>query len=266
MSDEIREYQDPLVIRTDNNGTSTLTLNRPKSYNALSQSLMLELQTHLDNIRIDQSIMVVVIKGAGPGFSAGHDLKEMRNNKNEVFFRNLFEQCSTLMQSIIKLPQPVIAQIHGTAAAAGCQLVATCDLAVASITAKFATPGVNIGLFCSTPMVAVSRKLPRKKMMEMLLMGDLVDAETALEFGLINRVVAYEQLEKTVSNYANKIKEKSPLVLKIGKEAFYNQIDMPLADAYKYTAEVMTQNMLVQDANEGIDAFIEKRVPNWTGK
>jgi len=170
------------------------------------------------------------------------------------------------MQSIIKLPQPVIAQIHGTAAAAGCQLVATCDLAIASTTAKFATPGVNIGLFCSTPMVAVSRKLPRKKMMEMLLMGDLVDAETALEFGLINRVVAYGQLEETVSNYANKIKEKSPLVLKIGKEAFYNQIDMPLADAYKYTAEVMTQNMLVQDANEGINAFIEKRAPTWTGK
>ena len=190
----------------------------------------------------------------------------MQNHKNEVFFRNFFEQCSTLMQSIIKLPQPVIAQIHGTAAAAGCQLVATCDLAIASTTAKFATPGVNIGLFCSTPMVAVSRKLPRKKMMEMLLMGDLVDAETALEFGLINRVVTYEQFEETVSNYANKIKEKSPLVLKIGKEAFYNQIDMPLADAYKYTAEVMTQNMLVQDANEGINAFIEKRAPTWTGK
>ena len=266
MNNKIDGDQDPLVIRIDNNGTSTLILNRPKSYNALSQSLMFELQTHLDNLRSDPSIMIVVIKGAGPGFSAGHDLKEMQNNKNEVFFRNFFEQCSTLMQSIIKLPQPVIAQIHGTAAAAGCQLVATCDLAVASTTAKFATPGVNIGLFCSTPMVAVSRKLPRKKMMEMLLMGDLVDAETALEFGLINRVVAYEELEETVSNYANKIKEKSPLVLKIGKEAFYNQIDMPLADAYKYTAEVMTQNMLVQDANEGINAFIEKRTPTWTGK
>jgi enoyl-CoA hydratase/carnithine racemase len=266
MSNEIDSCQDTLVTRTDTNGTATLTLNRPKSYNALSQSLMANLQAHLNDLCVDRSIIVVVIRGAGPGFSAGHDLKEMQNNRNESFFRTFFEQCSTLMQSIIKLPQPVIAQIHGTAAAAGCQLVATCDLAIASTTAKFATPGVNIGLFCSTPMVAVSRKLPRKKMMEMLLMGDLVSAETALEFGLINRVVAYEKLEETVSNYANKIKEKSPLVLKIGKEAFYNQIDMPLAEAYKYTAEVMTQNMLAQDANEGINAFIEKRQPTWAGK
>jgi enoyl-CoA hydratase/carnithine racemase len=227
---------------------------------------MSELQAHFDDLKLDQTILVVVIKGAGPGFSAGHDLKEMQVNRDEPFFRNFFEQCSKLMQSIIKLPQPVIAQIHGTAAAAGCQLVATCDLAIAADTAKFATPGVNIGLFCSTPMVAVSRKIPRKKMMEMLLLGDLITAKNALDFGLINQVVKFEELEETVLSYVKKIKGKSPLVLKIGKEAFYNQIEMPLDGAYTYTAEVMTQNMLAQDANEGINAFIEKRPPNWKGK
>jgi enoyl-CoA hydratase/carnithine racemase len=255
-----------LAIRQDYEGTATITLNRPKNYNALSQALMSELQAHFDDLKLDQTILVVVIKGAGPGFSAGHDLKEMQVNRDEPFFRNFFEQCSKLMQSIIKLPQPVIAQIHGTAAAAGCQLVATCDLAIAADTAKFATPGVNIGLFCSTPMVAVSRKIPRKKMMEMLLLGDLITAKNALDFGLINQVVKFEELEETVLSYVKKIKDKSPLVLKIGKEAFYNQMEMPLDDAYKYTAEVMTQNMLAQDANEGINAFIEKRPPNWKGK
>jgi enoyl-CoA hydratase/carnithine racemase len=170
------------------------------------------------------------------------------------------------MQSIIELPQPVIAQVHGIAAAAGCQLVATCDLAIAADTAQFATPGVNIGLFCSTPMVAVSRKVPRKKMMEMLLLGDLINAKNAVEFGLINRCVAHSNLEKTVELVASKIKEKSPLVLKIGKEAFYKQLEMPLKDAYAYTGEVMTQNMLARDADEGINAFIEKRSPIWTGK
>jgi enoyl-CoA hydratase/carnithine racemase len=170
------------------------------------------------------------------------------------------------MQSIIELPQPVIAQVHGIAAAAGCQLVATCDLAIAADTAQFATPGVNIGLFCSTPMVAVSRKVPRKKMMEMLLLGDLINAKNAVEFGLINRCVAHSDLENTIQLVASKIKEKSPLVLKIGKEAFYKQLEMPLKDAYAYTGEVMTQNMLAQDADEGINAFIEKRSPIWTGK
>ena len=255
-----------LAIRQDYEGTATITLNRPKNYNALSQALMSELQAHFDDLKLDQTILVVVIKGAGPGFSAGHDLKEMQVNRDEPFFRNFFEQCSKLMQSIIKLPQPVIAQIHGTAAAAGCQLVATCDLAIAADTAKFATPGVNIGLFCSTPMVAVSRKIPRKKMMEMLLLGDLITAKNALDFGLINQVVKFEELEETVLSYVKKIKGKSPLVLKSGKEAFYNQIEMPLDGAYTYTAEVMTQNMLAQDANEGINAFIEKRPPNWKGK
>ena len=181
-----------LAIRQDYEGTATITLNRPKNYNALSQDLMSELQAHFDDLKLDKTIFVIVIKGAGPGFSAGHDLKEMQDNRDELFFRNFFKQCSDLMQSIIKLPQPVIAQIHGTAAAAGCQLVATCDLAIAADTAKFATPGVNIGLFCSTPMVAVSRKIPRKKMMEMLLLGDLITAKNALDFGLINQVVKFE--------------------------------------------------------------------------
>lgn len=266
MDIQTRSPKGSLAIRQDYEGTATITLNRPKNYNALSQALMSELQAHFDDLKLDETIMVIIIKGAGPGFSAGHDLKEMQEKRDELFFRNFFEQCSKLMQSIIKLPQPVIAQIHGTAAAAGCQLVATCDLAIAADTAKFATPGVNIGLFCSTPMVAVSRKVPRKKMMEMLLLGDLITAKNALEFGLINQVVKFEKLEKTVLSYVNKIKDKSPLVLKIGKEAFYNQIEMPLDDAYKYTAEVMTQNMLAQDANEGINAFIEKRSPDWRGK
>ena len=228
-------------------------------------------QKALNKASLNKNVRVIIISGEGSAFSSGHDLKELKAarkgaDKGKKYFLKIMKKCSKMMQSIIKCPKPIIAEVAGTATASGCQLVASCDLAYASSSAKFATPGVNIGLFCSTPMVAVSRKLPRKKMMEMLLMGDLVDAETALEFGLINCVVAYDQLEETVSNYANKIKEKSPLVLKIGKEAFYNQIDMTLADAYKYTAEVMTQNMLVQDANEGINAFIEKRAPTWTGK
>ena len=266
MSNEIGRDLDPLVIRTDNNGTSTLTLNRPKSYNALSQSLMLELQAHLDNLRIDRSIMVVVIKGAGPGFSAGHDLKEMQNDKNEVFFRNFFEQCSTLMQSIIKLPQPVIAQIHGTAAAAGCQLVATCDLAIASTTAKFATPGVNIGLFCSTPMVALSRNLSNKHSMEMLLTGDLISSKKASQIGLINACIDNNELKSYVESQALKISKKSSLTLKIGKKAFYKQINMTLSKAYDYASSVMVENMLKFDAKEGIDAFLDKRHPMWKDK
>ena len=266
MSASTKINTQDLIIRQDTEGVATITLNRPKAYNALSKNLMLALQINLDDIKNNPKIILVIIKGSGPGFSAGHDLKEMQENRGEKFFREFFTQCSKLMQSIIELPQPVIAQVHGIAAAAGCQLVATCDLAIAADTARFATPGVNIGLFCSTPMVAVSRKVPRKKMMEMLLLGDLINAKAAVEFGLINRCVTHADLEKTVQLFASKIKEKSPLVLKIGKEAFYKQLEMPLKDAYAYTGEVMTQNMLARDAHEGIDAFIEKRLPIWTGK
>jgi len=209
---------------------------------------------------------VVVIKGAGKGFCAGHDLQEMKVNNNETFLENFFAQCCVLMQAIVNLPQPVIAQVHGTAAAAGCQLVASCDLAFADDNATFATPGVNIGLFCSTPMVAVSRKINRKKMMEMLLLGDKIDSKTAVEHGLINRRVPGKLLNEAVSEIANKIASKSPLTLKIGKEAFYKQLEMPLSEAYEYTSKVMIQNMQARDAEEGISAFIEKRLPVWTGK
>ena len=209
---------------------------------------------------------MVVIKGAGKGFCAGHDLQEMKVNNNETFLENFFAQCCVLMQAIVNLPQPVIAQVHGTAAAAGCQLVASCDLAFADDKATFATPGVNIGLFCSTPMVAVSRKINRKKMMEMLLLGDKIDSKTAVEHGLINRRVPGKLLNEAVSEIANKIASKSPLTLKIGKEAFYKQLEMPLSEAYEYTSKVMIQNMQARDAEEGISAFIEKRLPVWTGK
>ena len=227
---------------------------------------MSELISSLNSIANERDIKVVVIKGAGKGFCAGHDLQEMKVNNNETFLENFFAQCCVLMQAIVNLPQPVIAQVHGTAAAAGCQLVASCDLAFADDNATFATPGVNIGLFCSTPMVAVSRKINRKKMMEMLLLGDKIDSKTAVEHGLINRRVPAKLLNKAVSEVANKIASKSPLTLKIGKEAFYKQLEMPLSEAYEYTSKVMIQNMQARDAEEGISAFIEKRLPVWTGK
>ena len=227
---------------------------------------MSELISSLNSIANERDIKVVVIKGAGKGFCAGHDLQEMKVNNNETFLENFFAQCCVLMQAIVNLPQPVIAQVHGTAAAAGCQLVASCDLAFADDNATFATPGVNIGLFCSTPMVAVSRKINRKKMMEMLLLGDKIDSKTAVEHGLINRRVPGKLLNEAVSEVANKIASKSPLTLKIGKEAFYKQLEMPLSEAYEYTSKVMIQNMQARDAEEGISAFIEKRLPVWTGK
>ena len=227
---------------------------------------MSELISSLNSIANERDIKVVVIKGAGKGFCAGHDLQEMKVNNNETFLENFFAQCCVLMQAIVNLPQPVIAQVHGTAAAAGCQLVASCDLAFADDNATFATPGVNIGLFCSTPMVAVSRKINRKKMIEMLLLGDKIDSKTAVEHGLINRRVPSKLLNEAVSEVANKIASKSPLTLKIGKEAFYKQLEMPLSEAYEYTSKVMIQNMQARDAEEGISAFIEKRLPVWTGK
>ena len=255
-----------VLLRHNARDIAWLTLNRPKAYNALSSDLMSELISSLNSIANERDIKVVVIKGAGKGFCAGHDLQEMKVNNNETFLENFFAQCCVLMQAIVNLPQPVIAQVHGTAAAAGCQLVASCDLAFADDNATFATPGVNIGLFCSTPMVAVSRKINRKKMMEMLLLGDKIDSKTAVEHGLINRRVPGKLLNEAVSQVANKIASKSPLTLKIGKEAFYKQLEMPLSEAYEYTSKVMIQNMQARDAEEGISAFIEKRLPIWTGK
>ena len=266
MSKTQSDAEDKVLLRHNARDIAWLTLNRPKAYNALSSDLMSELISSLNSIANERDIKVVVIKGAGKGFCAGHDLQEMKVNNNETFLENFFAQCCVLMQAIVNLPQPLIAQVHGTAAAAGCQLVASCDLAFANDNATFATPGVNIGLFCSTPMVAVSRKINRKKMMEMLLLGDKIDSKTAVEHGLINRRVPAKLLNKAVSEVANKIASKSPLTLKIGKEAFYKQLEMPLSEAYEYTSKVMIQNMQARDAEEGISAFIEKRLPVWTGK
>lgn len=255
-----------MLQRSDANGISTLTLNRPKARNALSTGLMAALQTELDAIAADTSVRVVVIAANGPAFCAGHDMREIRATPDRAAYEALFAQCSALMLTITRLPQPVIARVHATATAAGCQLVASCDLAVAAESAKFATPGVNIGLFCSTPMVAVSRNLGRKQTMEMLLTGEMIDAETARAGGLINKAVADGDIDDAIAAYCRQIASKSPLTLKIGKEAFYRQLDMPLEDAYAYASEVMVANMLTRDAEEGIDAFLEKRDPEWTGE
>ena len=262
----LHENPDPLILRAHEDGVAWLTLNRPRAYNALSSPMIAALLDTLNDIAADRSVKVIILAGAGNGFCAGHDLKELQANRSTDFLRDLFAQCSTLMQTIVTLPQPVIARVHGIATAAGCQLVASCDLAIASEQARFATPGVNIGLFCSTPMVAVSRKVPRKKMMEMLLTGEAIDAATAVDHGLINRAVPAGQLDREVSGLAAAIASKSPLVLSIGKEAFYRQAEMSLADAYAYTGDVMIRNMQARDAEEGIQAFIEKRTPQWKGE
>ena len=255
----------PLLLRHDQDGIATLTLNRPGARNALSMGLMAALDAALADIGTDPTIHVVVIAGGGPAFCAGHDMREMRATPTREAYQAVFAQCSRLMQNIVALPKPVIARVHGAASAAGCQLVATCDLAVAGQSARFATPGVDIGLFCSTPMVALSRAVGRKAAMEMLLTGDSVDATRAREIGLVNRVVPDAELDAAVTALARQIAGKSPLTLAIGKEAFYRQAERGLADAYALTAEVMTRNMLARDAEEGIDAFLEKRRPVWSG-
>ncbi len=255
----------PLLLREDRGAVAWLTMNRPAARNALSVDLMTALEAALEAVAADRSIHVVVIAGAGPAFCAGHDLREIRAHPGRDVYEALFAQCSRLMQRIVALPKPVIARVHGVATAAGCQLVATCDLAVAADTARFATPGVNIGLFCSTPMVALSRAVGRKAAMEMLLTGDLLGAADARALGLINRVVPEGALDQTVQTLAEQIAQKSPLTVAIGKEAFYRQAEMGLADAYRYTSEVMTRNMMARDAAEGIDAFLAKRAPVWSG-
>ncbi len=255
-----------LVLRDDQSGVSTLTVNRPGAYNALSVSCMEALIAALKKLEEDSTVKAVVLAGSGKGFCAGHDLTEMRSHPEREFYKHTFETCSTLMLTITHLPKPVIARVHGVATAAGCQLVATCDLAVADTKARFATPGVNIGLFCSTPMVPLSRAVSKKHAMEMLLGGDMISAQRAYEFGLINRVVPSEQLESATREMAEKIASKSPLTLKIGKEAFYHQIEKDLSGAYEYCAQVMVENMMTRDAAEGIDALMEKRAPVWCGE
>ena len=255
-----------LVIRENAGSVVTLTLNSPKQFNALSVELLAAMQAQLDNIAQDISIQVLVIAANGKAFCAGHNLKEMRANPDEAFQRALFEQCSQMMLTINRMPQVVIAKVEGIATAAGCQLVAACDLAVASDNTKFATSGINVGLFCSTPAVAVSRNLSRKQAFEMLITGEFIDAHTALQQGLINRVASAEQLEQTLQSLIEAITAKSSVAVRTGKNMFYKQLNMELAEAYEYAAEVMTCNMMADDVSEGIDAFIEKRPALWTGR
>jgi enoyl-CoA hydratase/carnithine racemase len=254
-----------VLLRRDEGGIAWLTLNRAAARNALSLGLMEALAAELDATEADPAVKVVVIGGAGPAFCAGHDLRELRSRPERAAYQATFELCSRVMTRIVRLPKPVIARVHGVATAAGCQLVASCDLAVAAATARFATPGVNIGLFCSTPMVALSRAVGRKAAMEMLLTGELIDAARARELGLVNRVVPEADLDAEVAALAGQIAAKSPLTLAIGKGAFYRQAEMGLDDAYAYVSEVMIRNMLARDAAEGIDAFLAKRPPVWTG-
>ncbi len=255
----------PPLIREDHDGVATLTLNRPRARNAFTVALMEALDSTLAAIAADPAIGVVVISGAGPAFCAGHDLRELRANPTPDAYRGVFDLSGRMMQRIVALPKPVIARVNGTASAAGCQLVATCDLAIAGVSARFVTPGVDIGLFCSTPMVALSRAVGRKAAMEMLLTGDAIDAHRAREIGLINQVVPDAGLDAAVAALAHRIGGKSSLTLALGKQAFYRQAELDLAAAYTLTAEVMTRNMLAHDAEEGIDAFLEKRPPVWSG-
>lgn len=254
------------LLKEIDNGICTLTLNRPESRNALSDELIEQLQQELTVCGEEQDIRIVIIAAAGTVFCAGHDLREVRQKTDLDELRSLFTRCSAMMQTLVNLPKPVIAQVAGMATAAGCQLVASCDLALAAPTARFATPGVNIGLFCSTPMVALSRKVGRNTAMHMLLSGEPLTAEQALAAGLINKIVPADDLGAACKELAQTIAAKSPLTLAIGKEAFYRQLEMPLEDAYEYCSEVMAQNMIKRDAQEGINAFIEKRQPVWSGR
>jgi enoyl-CoA hydratase/carnithine racemase len=258
----------PVLLRGDIDGIALLSLNRPQARNTLSDAMLAALHKQFASIAADEQVRAVIISHNGPAFCAGHDMKEMTTHRSDPdrgrgYFKALMEQCSALMLSIQKLPQPVIAAVEGVATAAGCQLVATCDLAVASETARFSTPGVHIGLFCSTPMVALSRNVARKHAMEMLLTGEMVTAENAARIGLINRVVAPGEERSAAIALAKEIASKSSYVLKIGKQAFYWQAEMALAGAYAYASEVMTNNMMARDAEEGICAFIDKRDPTW---
>lgn len=261
----ILDSESALVLRQDEAGVATLTLNRPKQYNALSQAMLEALQAVLDAVATDRAIRVVIIAGAGPAFCAGHDLKEIRASTDPVFHRSLFAKCGRVMLMINRLPQPVIARVHGIATAAGCQLVAACDLAIAADSARFATSGINVGLFCATPSVALSRNLGRKQTLELLLTGNFIDAPSALLQGLVNRVVPLDQLDTAAQQMAESISNKSPLAVTMGKELFYRQLEMGLEDAYACASESMVCNLNSEDAREGIDAFIAKRKPRWKG-
>ena len=258
---------DTLILRNDRaDGLTTLTLNRPNAFNSLSKDLLSALQAELDVIATSESVRVVVIAGAGKAFCSGHDLKEMRANHSKDYMQALFKQCGEVMLSITRMPQPVIARVHGIATAAGCQLVSMCDLAVAADVAKFAVSGINVGLFCSTPAVGLARNLGRKAALEMLLTGDFIDAMEAKTRGLINRVVPADALDAEIERLAGSILAKSAIAIRIGKGMFYKQLEMGLSDAYDYAAEVMACNMMSEDAGEGIDAFMQKRKPEYKGR
>jgi enoyl-CoA hydratase/carnithine racemase len=266
MSAVLQASNEPVLLRHDAGGIATVTLNRPKQYNALSEELLTELQSALDSIGEDPSVRVVVIAGNGTAFCAGHDLKQMRANPKKAYYEKLFAQCSKIMVTLTRLPQPVIARVHGIATAAGCQLVAQCDLAVASDNARFAVSGINVALFCSTPSVPLSRNVSRKQAMEMLLTGDFIDATSAKARGMLNRVVPLERLDAEVKALADAIIAKSSVAVTTGKKMFYKQIEMGMDAAYEYASEVMACNMMAEDVGEGIDAFTQKRPPNWKGK
>jgi enoyl-CoA hydratase/carnithine racemase len=262
------ETAKPVLLREQDGAIAVLTLNRPRASNSLSEALLDALAQALTAIATDKSVRAVVLGANGPVFCAGHDMKELTAHRGEkdrgrAYFHHIMTKCSAMMQQIVNLPQPAIAAVQGVATAAGCQLVASCDLAIASEAAQFATPGVDIGLFCSTPMVALSRNVSSKHAMEMLLTGELVAAEKARQIGLVNRVTAAGKERDAALALAREIAAKSSYVLKIGKQAFYKQAELGLAEAYAYASEVMTENMMARDAEEGIGAFIEKRAPTW---
>ncbi len=255
--------EEALVLRADRGGVATLTLNRPRQFNALSEEMLDALQRELDNIAGDPTARVVVIAANGRAFCAGHDLKQMRANPDESYYSDLFNTCSRMMLTITRMPQPVIARVHGLTTAAGAQLVAACDLAVAADTVQFATSGIRFGLFCSTPGVTVSRNVARKPALELLLTGEFIDAQTAVAQGLINRAVPADQLDAAVQELADSIIAKSAVAIAIGKQTFYQQIEMSMEEAYSHASAAMACNMMTEDAAEGIDAFLEKRTPQW---
>jgi enoyl-CoA hydratase/carnithine racemase len=253
----------PVLLREDKDGIATLTLNRPDQFNSLSEALIDALHGELARVAADDAVRVVVLAGAGRAFCAGHDLKEMRAQPRQAYYEDLFARCGRMMQAVVALPKPVIARVHGVATAAGAQLVASCDLAIASENARFGTTGINLGLFCSTPSVAVSRAIGRKRSFEMLFTGEMVDAKTAEGLGLVNRVVPLAELDAAVAAVAKKIAAQPASAVRIGKEMFYRQLSMELPEAYRFAGDTMAANMMEADAIEGIDAFIQKREPAW---
>lgn len=265
MSAVLNQADEPILLRSDEGGVARLTLNRPAQFNSLSRAMLEALIAEIDAIAADPGVRVVVLAGEGKAFCAGHDLKEMRSNRNLQFQQDLFRLCGKFMMKLTEMPQPVIARVHGIATAAGCQLVSMCDLAVAADVSRFAVSGINVGLFCATPSVGLSRNMGRKEAFEMLVTGDFIDAAEAQRRGLVNRVVPPERLDEEVGRLAASICAKSPLAIKMGKQMFYRQLEMGMDAAYQVAAETMACNMMIDDAAEGIDAFVAKRKPEWKG-